>query len=228
MEVKGKKVKLSIWVRVDGQGVCTTLRLYVPAGHRRPGALSNHHVFLLSRGTGRYFGYVLAFCTGAACELKCSNLNPVYDVSNRETFEALPRWYSELETYVSESVVKIIVGNKVDKVRRSRTLPLLLLITRVQEFSRQVPTSEGEAFARRMNSLFIETSAKTAVGVSEAFKEVAEKIIDTPELWAPAPAASQPTGGSAGGNRTRANEDFMPGNINLNSNESQSQEGCGC
>ena len=41
----------------------------------------------------------------------------VYDVSNRETFEALPRWYSELETYVSESVVKIIVGNKVDKVR---------------------------------------------------------------------------------------------------------------
>ena len=40
----------------------------------------------------------------------------VYDVSNRESFEALPRWYSELETYVSNSVVKILVGNKVDKV----------------------------------------------------------------------------------------------------------------
>jgi len=133
----------------------------------------------------------------------------VYDVSNRETFEALPRWYSELETYVSESVVKIIVGNKVDK-----------------EFSRQVPTSEGEAFARRMNSLFIETSAKTAVGVSEAFKEVAEKILETPELWAP--VTGQSTGGSAGENRTRANDDFMPGNINLNSNEPQSQEGCSC
>jgi len=133
----------------------------------------------------------------------------VYDVSNRETFEALPRWYSELETYVSESVVKIIVGNKVDK-----------------EFSRQVPTSEGEAFARRMNSLFIETSAKTAVGVSEAFKEVAEKILDTPELWAP--ATGQHGGGSAGGNRTRANDDSMPGSINLNSNEPQSQEGCAC
>jgi len=132
----------------------------------------------------------------------------VYDVSNRETFEALPRWYSELETYVSESVVKIVVGNKVDK-----------------EFSRQVATSEGEAFARRMNSLFIETSAKTAVGVSEAFKEVAEKILDTPELWAP---VTQPAGGSAGGNKTRANDDFMPGSINLNSNEPQSQEGCAC
>ena len=39
----------------------------------------------------------------------------VYDVANRESFEALPRRYSELETYVSSSVVKILVGNKVDK-----------------------------------------------------------------------------------------------------------------
>jgi len=197
----------------------------VYAGHRRPGAFSNHHVFLLSRSAGRYSGYVLAPCATAASGLKCFDLDLVYDVSNRETFEALPRWYSELETYVSESVVKIIVGNKVDKVRRPPPL-LHLFSSLVQEFSRQVPTHEGEAFARRMNSLFIETSAKTAVGVSEAFKEVAEKIIDTPELWAP--VTGQPTGGSAGGNRTRANEDFMPGNINLNSNEPQSQEGCSC
>ena len=95
------------------------LKLYVPAGHRRPGAFPNHHVFLLSWGTGRYFGYALASCTGVISWLKSFDLDPVYDVSNRETFEALPRWYSELETYVSESVVKIIVGNKVDKVRRS-------------------------------------------------------------------------------------------------------------
>ncbi|KAF7328901.1 Ras-related protein Rab-18 [Mycena venus] len=39
----------------------------------------------------------------------------VYDVSNRESFDALPRWFSELETYVSDKVVKILVGNKVDK-----------------------------------------------------------------------------------------------------------------
>ena len=77
-----------------------------------------------------------------------------------------------------------------------------------------------------MNSLFIETSAKTATGVSEAFKEVAEKIIDTPELWAPATA--QPAGTSASGTRTGANDDFMPGSINLNSSESQSQDRCAC
>ena len=46
----------------------------------------------------------------------------VYDVANRESFDALPKWFSELETYVSSAVVKIIVGNKVDKVRRVRLL----------------------------------------------------------------------------------------------------------
>jgi len=90
----------------------------------------------------------------------------VYDVANRESFEALPRWYSELETYVSSSVVKILVGNKVDK-----------------EFSRQVSTSQGQQFADRMKSLFIETSAKTAVNVKDAFHEVVQSILDTPELW---------------------------------------------
>ncbi|PFH49628.1 hypothetical protein AMATHDRAFT_112731, partial [Amanita thiersii Skay4041] len=90
----------------------------------------------------------------------------VYDVTNRETFDALPRWFNELDTYITTPIVKILVGNKVDK-----------------EFSRQVPTSEGEAYAERMGSLFVEASAKTAVGVQETFREVVEKILDTPELW---------------------------------------------
>jgi Ras-related protein Rab-18 len=34
-----------------------------------------------------------------------------------------------------------------------------------------------------MKSLFIETSAKTAVNVADAFHEVVQKILDTPELW---------------------------------------------
>jgi len=40
----------------------------------------------------------------------------VYDVSSRESFEALPRWLEELENYVPPEVVKIVVGNKLDKV----------------------------------------------------------------------------------------------------------------
>ena len=52
-----------------------------------------------------------------------------------------------------------------------------------QESSRQVHTAEGAAFAARMGCLFVEASAKTAVGVTEAFNEVVERIIDTPSLW---------------------------------------------
>ncbi|KAI0919836.1 hypothetical protein AcW1_003016 [Taiwanofungus camphoratus] len=134
----------------------------------------------------------------------------VYDVANRESFDALPRWYSELETYVSKAVVKIIVGNKVDK-----------------EFSRQVTYSEGQRFAERMSSLFIEASAKTAVGVSEAFQEVVEKILDTPELWAPIGQKGMGMGATA----TSA-DGGMPGSINLgdsqNAADTQNSGGCGC
>lgn len=41
----------------------------------------------------------------------------VYDVSSRESFEALDTWWKEVNTYCSSpDVVKMIVGNKVDKV----------------------------------------------------------------------------------------------------------------
>jgi hypothetical protein len=50
------------------------------------------------------------------------DMHLVYDVSNRESFEALPRWLEELENHVPPEVVKIVVGNKLDKVKSS---PLL-------------------------------------------------------------------------------------------------------
>jgi len=105
---------------------------------------------------------------------------------------------------VSSSVVRILVGNKVDK-----------------EFSRQVTTAEGEQFAERMNSLFIEASAKTAVGVKEVFTEVVEQILDTPELWDNT-AKGQSTSGGNGG---------MPGGVQvvgLRADNAQPQDTSGC
>lgn len=134
----------------------------------------------------------------------------VYDVANRESFDALPKWFAELETYVSSAVVKIIVGNKVDK-----------------EYSRQVPVSEGQAFATRMNALFVEASAKTAVGVQEAFRDVVERIIDTPELWQ---AAAARRGSKAGaGSSAGAGGQDMPGSIDLRQEPEEAEGGgCGC
>lgn len=130
----------------------------------------------------------------------------VYDVANRETFEALPKWFSEIDTYVSITVPKIIVGNKVDK-----------------ENSRQVSTNEGSTFASRQNALFVEASAKTAVGVREVFEELVARILETPELWAPvAPEAGVSFG-------KRGVEDGMPGTIDIGRDTAAQDDGsCGC
>jgi Ras-related protein Rab-18 len=72
-----------------------------------------------------------------------------------------------------------------------------------------------------MNCLFIEASAKTAVGVKEAFTEVVEKILDTPELW-DNQANVQRTDGGRGG---------VPGGVQvvgLSEENDNSSGSCSC
>ncbi|GFR23752.1 ras-related protein Rab-18 [Trichonephila clavata] len=48
----------------------------------------------------------------------------VYDVSNRQSFQKLDQWLYELETYSTRTnIVKMLVGNKIDKVRKVIILP---------------------------------------------------------------------------------------------------------
>jgi len=90
----------------------------------------------------------------------------VYDVCSRESFNKLSQWLTELETYSTKSsVVKMLVGNKIDKENR------------------QVTRDEGVRFARKHSMLFIEASAKTREGVQLSFEELVQKILETPDLW---------------------------------------------
>lgn len=90
----------------------------------------------------------------------------VYDVSSRETFTKLDNWLSELETFANKpEIVKMLIGNKIDKSNR------------------EVTKEEGLKFARKHSMLFIEASAKTKEGVEIAFEELVEKILQTPGLW---------------------------------------------
>ena len=72
-----------------------------------------------------------------------------------------------------------------------------------------------------MNSLFVEASAKTSVGVRDAFRNVVERIIDTPELWENASARGQGTAHGNGG---------VPGGVQVVglADEQKPGEGCAC
>jgi len=94
----------------------------------------------------------------------------VYDVTRRESFSNLEQWLNEIEMYSSNAeVVKLLVGNKVDKENR------------------EVTYEEGKAFAKAKNMLFIECSAKTRLGIQQAFEELVHRILDTPNLWSSSP-----------------------------------------
>ncbi|CAF0925115.1 unnamed protein product [Adineta steineri] len=101
----------------------------------------------------------------------------VYDVCNRQSFRQLDRWISELDTFSTKTdPIKMLVGNKID-----------------QKDSREITYDEGDRFARKHSMLFIEASARTCEGVQVAFKELVEKIIETPSLWDKTEASIRPT-----------------------------------
>lgn len=83
-----------------------------------------------------------------------------------------------------------------------------------------------------MNSLFFEASAKTSVGVTDAFREVVRRIVAEPELMSSdkpktGKAATAKAGGAASKNQSRTNG--MPGTISLDdAEEDVGGGGCAC
>ena len=64
-----------------------------------------------------------------------------------------------------ESVVKLLVGNKID-------------------LDRQVERERADAWARSHGMLFLEASAKTRLGIRQVFMEVVQKILENPDALA--------------------------------------------
>ncbi|KAL6624632.1 hypothetical protein ACP70R_031953 [Stipagrostis hirtigluma subsp. patula] len=83
----------------------------------------------------------------------------VYDVTDMESFNNVKQWLSEIDRYASDSVCKLLVGNKCDLVE-----------------NKVVDTEKAKAFADSLGIPFIETSAKESINVEEAFLTMSAEI----------------------------------------------------
>ncbi|KAI0288981.1 small GTPase superfamily [Russula brevipes] len=134
--------------KMDVKGNHVVLNIWDTAGDERLRALTSSYY----RGTQ---GIILGGFMFMTLEKK-----KVYDVTNRASFEAIAWWFAERNKHAPKHAIKMIVGNKSDKCHM-----------------RQVSAAEGAAYATKMGCLFVESSAKTAVGVRETFRDVVERII---------------------------------------------------
>uniref|UniRef100_A0A1D1YYS0 GTP-binding protein ypt1 n=1 Tax=Anthurium amnicola TaxID=1678845 RepID=A0A1D1YYS0_9ARAE len=85
----------------------------------------------------------------------------VYDVTDQDTFANVKQWLQEIDRYACEGVNKLLVGNKSD-----------LASKKVVEYA------AAKEYSDQLNIPFLETSAKNATNVEQAFLTMAKQIKD--------------------------------------------------
>jgi len=83
----------------------------------------------------------------------------VYDVTDQESFANVKQWLHEIDRYACENVNKLLVGNKSDLSSK-----------------RVVAFDTAKEFADNLGIEFLETSAKNADNVEQAFMTMAAQI----------------------------------------------------
>ena len=78
----------------------------------------------------------------------------VYDITRKESFDSIPKWFSDVLDIKSNEAVFVLIGNKIDL-----------------ENERKVSFEEGKKFADEKNIIFGEVSAKTGDGFEILFRE---------------------------------------------------------
>jgi len=87
----------------------------------------------------------------------------VYDVTNEESFSNIASWMRAIEQHASDSVNKVLLGNKADT-----SGPLVS--------QRRVSTERGQRLAGEYGLQFFEVSAKSNVNIEQAFFTIARDI----------------------------------------------------
>lgn len=98
----------------------------------------------------------------------------VYDVTDQESFNNVKQWLQEIDRYASEHVNKLLVGNKCDLTGK-----------------KIVDYTTAKEYADQLGIPFLETSAKNATNVEQAFMTMAAEIKNRMGPT-PSPADSKP------------------------------------
>ena len=85
----------------------------------------------------------------------------IFDITNKESFENIKKWYEIITRVADPNVILILVGNKVDLKN-----------------SREVSTTEGMDLAKELNIYYMETSVKNNENIDEVFEWIALQIIN--------------------------------------------------
>eukprot|EP01086_Lenisia_limosa_P018271 TRINITY_DN9995_c0_g1_i1.p1 TRINITY_DN9995_c0_g1~~TRINITY_DN9995_c0_g1_i1.p1 ORF type:complete len:201 (-),score=68.93 TRINITY_DN9995_c0_g1_i1:137-739(-) len=83
----------------------------------------------------------------------------VYDVTDQDSFNNVKQWLQEIDRYAAENVNKLLVGNKSDLASK-----------------KVVESTTAKEFADSIGIKFLETSAKNATNVEDAFIAMADEI----------------------------------------------------
>jgi small GTP-binding protein len=85
----------------------------------------------------------------------------IFDITNRESFESVKKWYNLITRVSRPTLVLILCGNKVDLKEQ-----------------RVVSSEESKALARELGIFYMETSAKENIHINDVFEWIALQIID--------------------------------------------------
>jgi Ras-related protein Rab-11A len=85
----------------------------------------------------------------------------VFNITDSNSFKNVSTWLSEFEKHGETNALSLLVGNKSDLQQQ-----------------RAVSTEEAKRFAEKAGVLYMETSAKDATNVTEAFELVLGKITE--------------------------------------------------
>ena len=77
----------------------------------------------------------------------------VYDISDKDSFDAMPNWIQEVKEVLNKEVVFALIGNKMDL-----------------ESQRKISYEEGKKLAEKNNFVFQEISAKTGKNFENLFE----------------------------------------------------------